>query len=133
LVDFNEDSTSTGTLVTDPPTDDKFDFNAGSESAQSDATDASAEHNTVWASDDHFVFHPNLGSETGGSLNAGSIAEELQNHGNMQWEQELGALFTPEAHHDPFIHIVHHDNAVLSSGVAPTQWHAMVTGAFHLH
>ena len=82
---------------------------------------------------DTFVFHSEVNAEPGGSLNQNVIAEELQNHPSTQLAQQLTTIVTPEVHQQAFIDLVHNDNIVLPSGIAPAQWHATIAGAFHLH
>ena len=81
---------------------------------------------------DTFVFHPNLGAETGANVVA-HVDHEHANHADTQLAQQLAALVTPDPHHEAFIDILHNDNFNVLSRVSPAEWHEQLANAVHLH
>jgi hypothetical protein len=157
-LDFASDGDG-GTLVTDPPAagssatsgaaasapvewgmkfdNDKIDLDLGQPKDHNDgAVGAAGADNPkdvlVSLHNDNFVFHQDLGAETGLAV-AHFDGDELSNsHPNAQLAEHLAALVTPDPHHDGLNGLVHND-AVAANAVTQAQWHEHLTNAFHLH
>ena len=151
-LDFASDGNG-GTLITDPPSTgssgttanapvdcgmkfdtDKIDLNSDQTTNQSGAAASSDSPKDPLVSlhNDTFVFHPNLGAETGANV-VPHVDHEHANHADTQLAQQLAALVTPDPHHEAFIDILHNDNFSVPSRVSPAEWHEQLANAVHLH
>jgi hypothetical protein len=143
FVDFNstlvfaEDSSGTGTLITDPPDTSSITSTAPTETTNSETTQSSnlantQQHNgqsplvTIGGPDgDHFVFAPDIGAETATNFNAQQYTNELEHFVNAQTVQELQSLVTAEAHGDAMINLTHNDG-MMPTSTAPAEWHQFI-------
>ncbi len=81
---------------------------------------------------DNFVFQPGIGADTIVNFNPQSDTIELNGFSNIQSMQQLASLISNDAHGDAVIDLGHNDSITLP-GMSPTELHAMLQSAVHLH
>jgi hypothetical protein len=82
---------------------------------------------------DNFIFHQNLGTQTGANPAPHGDSHELADHHDAQLTQQLAALVTPDPHHEWLNDLIHSDSHALPSSATPAQWHNHLSNTFHLH
>ncbi len=80
---------------------------------------------------DTFVFHHDLGAETGAGLNPHAGAYELANHPDAHLAHQLTALVTPDPH-EAFFDLIHND-ILAPGGLTPTQILHSIHAGYLLH
>ena len=150
-LDFASDGNG-GTLITDPPAagpsntsastpadagmkfdDDRIGLDAGQAKNQFDGADgAKPALVSLHSGNDSFVFHHDLGAETGAGSNPHADDHEPGNHPDAQLAQHLAALITPDAHDLAVFELIHND-ILAPNGVTPAQIHHSIQAGHLLH
>jgi len=130
--DFAEDSSGTGTIITDPPDITSPTSTASPGTTNSKTTQSSNSSVLIDPNSDHFVFTPGIGTETVSNFNAQDTIE-LDHFANVQTVQELQSLVTTDTHGDALINLGHNDSTTFAD-TTPTQLHqAIQAGHVLLH
>ena len=81
---------------------------------------------------DNFVFAPGIGAETIANFNPQNDTIQLNGFTDAQSQQQLASLISNDAHGDAVINLGHNDSITLP-GMSPTELHAVLQSAVHLH
>jgi hypothetical protein len=147
---FAEDTSGTGTLITDPPGLEKsatvsLVSSEPTNTAQTSSSNPSTTNNetttelgpngsvTVGSDGDHFVFDPGIGAETVTNFNWQQDTIELDHFTNAQNIQELQSLVTTDVHGDAVINLGHNDSITLTGTTTTELQQVIQSGHILLH